>query len=132
MESSVSKEKVTIDCLVNMANSISKCLKFTGEIQEYSRKNVVIMLDFQTWSSKVEDPTRPTGFRCKVSHKLYQKPCASKLVIMYRSAMPIRMKITTLSQETIRRMRNTGRNVGKNERFEILKRLKIKMGKSDS
>ena len=52
--------------------------------------------------------------------EFYEKPMASKLVIMENSALPHRMKITTLCQEIVRRMRNTCRAVSSAGRGEIL------------
>ena len=47
--------------------------------------------------------------------------------MMDKSAQPLKMKISTLSQETQRRMTNTGRDVDWDERVEILVDLKDKM-----
>ena len=46
------------------------------------------------------------------------------------TALPHKTKITTLTQEVIRRMRNTCRKVGKRRRAEILSRFTKKMKKS--
>ena len=49
---------------------------------------------------------------------------------MEKRALPHRIKVTTLTQEVIRRMRNTSRSVGKSRRAEILSNFMKKMKKS--
>ena len=55
---------------------------------------------------------------------------ASSLVMMNKSALPHRMKVTTLTQEIIRRQKNTARSVGSKRRREILSKMMVKMKRS--
>ena len=50
----------------------------------------------------------------------FEKSMKSKYVIMEASAMSDKVKATTLAQEVIRRMRNTHRMAGKEERNGVL------------
>ena len=66
------------------------------------------MLDFCTWKEETKMSNGKTKRRIK--HGFYQKPMASKMVMMKNSTQPMRLKIVTLTQELIRRMKNTGRS----------------------
>ena len=78
-----SNEKVTMNVLVNMANSIATDLKFTGDLPEDHRDGKCPMLDFCTW---VEERTDENGIKKQeVHHQFYQKPMASQLVMMSQS-----------------------------------------------
>ena len=55
---------------------------------------------------------------------------ASRMVIREESALPNRMKLTVLSQEVIRRERNTSRLVDLNVRHEIRNKFMMKLRKS--
>ena len=65
-----------------------------------------------------------------IMHSYYEKPITSNKVIMEKTAHPLKQKITTLSQEVVRRMRNTSRKVVLQERLEILQKFIQKMKQS--
>ena len=87
--------------------------------------------DFQVWTEE-EDTDQESGTKTRLMFEFYEKPMASKLVIMENSALPHRMKITTLSQEIVRRMRNTCRAVSSKRRGEILSVYMKKLERSAS
>ena len=64
------------------------------------------MLDIAVWASSVPDKNRKNGRREVVLHKFYEKESSSPKVLEYGRAMELRCKITTLSQETIRRIKD--------------------------
>ena len=123
LEKGVSHSKVTLDGLLGMANSINPSLHFKGDIPEYHEDSTLPMLDFCTWIDS--SSSKPL-----IKHKFYEKPCASNMVIEASSSQPHKVKINTLSQEVIRRMKNTGRDVDWNIRAEIIFDLKLKMLRS--
>ena len=53
--------------------------------------------------------------RAGILHSFYEKGMASNKVIMARSAQSQKTKISTLSQEIVRRLKNTARGVGVEE-----------------
>ena len=65
-----------------------------------------------------------------VRHTFYQKPCSSKLVLMNASAMPVKTKIQTLSNDIVRRMRNTDRSATTKERADLVTDLMVRMARS--
>ena len=88
--------------MVEMDNDISLSLTFKGDIPEYHKDKTLPMLDFCMW-----EETDSKG-KSTIEHKFYEKPCASNMVLEARSSQPHQLKVTTLSQEVIRRMKNTG------------------------
>ena len=47
----------------------------------------------------------------QIFHEFYEKPCASKMVIPYKSAHSRKMKMAVLVEEVVRRMRNASRGL---------------------
>ena len=56
----------------------------------------------------------------KTMFKFYQKPMASNMVMQRRSSMPENMKVSSLTQEMIRRLLNTSEDFDDNARLEVI------------
>ena len=123
-------DKRTMREIRKMSGSILPFIQFKEEVASECVERKVPMLDFAVWKEVQEDQNRVSGKKTEIMWEFYEKPVASKLVVMERSALPHRTKITTLTQEIIRRMRNTSRKVGKGRRAEILSKFMKKMRKS--
>ena len=82
------------------------------------------MLDIQVWVENGEDGKQ------RLLHEYYEKPVTSDLVVMAQFALPTRTKMTVLSQEIIRMMRNTAKGEKVEEKAKILTGLMKKMAKS--
>ncbi len=115
--------RITMEAFKGKANSITSFLKFTVEIEDDHANGRVPMLNIEVWSEKTKDG------REGISHS-YEKKMANKKVMERDSAMPEKTKIMTLTQETIRRMKNTSTRVTPEERGDILTRQMAKMRKS--
>ena len=102
-----------------LSNSLLPFIKFKEDVPANHESKKIPVLDFQVWAEE-EDTDQESGTKTRLMFEFYEKPMASKLVIMENSALPHRMKITTLSQEIVRRMRNTCRAVSSKRRGEIL------------
>ena len=109
------------------ANSFYKTLQFKLDIQEKHADKKVPILDFAVWSQREPDCTRENQTREAVHHTFYEKEVVSPKVIEYKSAMAIRVKITTLSQEIIRSLKNTSRSATAEERANIITTFMMKM-----
>ena len=72
------------------------------------------MLDVQVFLEKQKDG------KWELKYEYYEKPVTSKMVMMKQSAMGEKCKVTTLTQETIRRMINTCRSTSTSQRAAIL------------
>ena len=114
-----------------LSNSLLNFIKFKEDVPANHESKKIPVLDLQVWreeeypeknsfQSDLEGEAGEAGLKTKLMWEFYEKPMASKFVIMENSALPQRMKITTLSQEIIRRMRNTCRNISSKRRGEIL------------
>lgn len=90
------------------------------------------MLDVKVWVERheIENLRGERTSRQILLHEFYEKPIVSKLVMMNPSAMPQKQKVTTLVQETIRRLRNTSRRIGKEQRVKILQKFVLKLKRS--
>ena len=74
---------------------ITECVKFTVDCPSLNQDGRVPVLDLGV---SVEDG--------QVVHDHYEKPCASKFVIPYKSAHSRKMKMAVLVEEGVRRLRN--------------------------
>ncbi len=77
--------------------------------------------------SEDEQQQQATTSGTRLLHSYYEKPVTSKLVMMESTALPKHQKYTTLTQEVIRRMKNTSRVIPTQERVSILQKFLRKM-----
>ena len=103
-----------------VGESVNDWLKLTVDYQENNKTNKVPMLDVEVW---VEDNNN-------LKYQFYEKEVSSKRVIGAKSAMAQSSKISTLSQEVVRRMQNTARDVNIESRIEILSKFMAKLKRS--
>ena len=102
-----------------MANTILPFIQVTFDTVDDHPSKTLPVLDLQCWTEgKV------------ILHKYYEKPMSSKYCIMEASAMSANTKWSSLSQEVIRRMKNTSRRVSHDEREEILTDFMFKLQRS--
>ena len=110
-----------------LSDSLLDFIKMKEDVPANHESGKLPMLDFQVWKEEVE---QEDGTQTLLMHEFYEKKMTSKFVIMESSALPKRMKITTLSQEVVRRMRNTSRGVSSQRRGEILSEFMLKLRRS--
>ena len=87
---------------VKLGSSINPDVQLTGDCPSNHPSGKMPALDTQHW---VEGD--------KVMYEHYRKPMANPLVMMECSAMPVKVKRTTLTQEVIRIHRNTSKHLPK-------------------
>ena len=66
----------------------------------------------------------------RIMFAFYEKPMATNLVVQAKSALSEEVKAATLSEEIVRRLRNTSQELDNSERLEILERACVKMKSS--
>ena len=110
----------TASVIKAMMNDITKCLKFTTETHEDFSTGTLPTLDSQLWMSEG-----------RVMYKFYEKPMANKKVISRRSAMGENSKQASLSQEVVRRMKNTLEDICQEEKNSILNEFVVKLISSE-
>ena len=114
-----------------LSNSLLNFIRFKEDVPANHESKKIPVLDLQVWreeeypvknslQSHLEEETSEAGLKTNLMWEFFEKPMASKFVIMENSALPHRIKMTTLCQEVIRRMRNTCRDVSCERRGEIL------------
>ena len=113
-----------------MSDSVLPYINFKEEVASESKNKKIPMLDFQVWKVEEVDESKENGVKTEIQFEFYEKPVASKIVVMATSALPHRVKIATLSQEIIRRMKNTCRKASKYKRADILTEFMKKMKRS--
>ena len=99
-----------MDTSQKMSESVYDWLCFTVDTEEEHEDRKVPMLDICMWRQGMNI----------INHSFYEKDSASQKVMEYKSAMGIKTKVTTLTQEVIRRMRNTSRQATAQDSIEIL------------
>jgi hypothetical protein len=83
-----------------MANTISRSIQWEEAVPSKSPGGKLPILDLQCWHEGTLDG------KTTIYYEFYRKPMANRLTMLHQSAMPDKMKRTTLSQEVIRILRN--------------------------
>ena len=100
----------TVEVIKHMMNSICDFLVLTMESGDDFPGGRLPTLDLNIWVGE-DNVTR---------YIFFEKPMASSMVIQRRSAMPENMRVSTLTQEVIRRMMNTSEKLEQSERNEVI------------
>ena len=98
----ISAEKHTADIFRAIADDICSMIKFTVDLPENHPDKWLPVLDLKV---RLEN----TG---KIQHQFYEKETKNPLVILADSALSWRQKRTILTQEALRRLRNTSIDLG--------------------
>ena len=90
----------TAEIVRDLANNIFPFIKVTIDCPSMHESGFMPILDLQV---RMVDK--------KVQYKFYKKPISSKYVILAQSALPGGVKRATLTQDAVRRLRNTDRSL---------------------
>ena len=90
----------TMQEFIKMGSSINQDIELTGDTPSLHTSGKMPALDTQLW---VEGG--------KVLYEFFRKPMANPLVMLQCSAMPAKVKRTTLTQEVVRILKNTSRGL---------------------
>ena len=88
------------------------------------------MLDFQLWKCREDDPTNPGEQRETLRYSFFEKAMSNPEVMNFNSAMPHRTKIASMTQEGVRRLANTSRELEASHCCDILARFMLKLKRS--
>ena len=99
----------TESVLKDIMNSILPNMEFTTETCNDFESNTLPTLDTQLWIRNG-----------KVNYSYYEKPTTNKQVLNKKSAMSENGKIASLSQELIRRLKNTDLSLPQNNKDDII------------
>ena len=111
-------EDVTMEVVVDIAESIDGMIKFTYEIPD-NKSGKLAVLDVAVNINKAESN--------RLDYEFYEKPTKNKRVILEDAALPSNQKRTILTQECLRRHRNTKLELGEEVRVKHLNDFMLKM-----
>ena len=90
--------------VVAMANTIERDIKLTMDVPSVNKDGKLPVLDLKMW---VEEVRGEEGERySEIVYEHYEKDMVAKRVISKHSALPEKVKRTTLAQEGLRKLRN--------------------------
>ena len=104
-----------------MANTIAEAIQWEEAVPSTSPGGKLPILDLQCWTKEL--PQENTI----VYYEFYRKPMANRLLMLHQSAMPDKIKRTTLSQEVIRILRNCHPDLSWQQKLTHLNRLTERM-----
>ena len=98
-------------------NDVFPFLNFTVELGEDFIDGKLPSLDVAIW---IENGNR-------IMYKFFEKTMATNLMVEANSALSKEVKLSTLSEEVSRRLRNTSPRLNSSRRLEILEKACVKM-----
>ena len=117
-----SSEEVTAEIVKEVAESITDMIKLTIEVPGKFPDKKLPILDIKMWINYEEGN--------RIDFEFYSKSISNPLVIMKRSAMSDQSKRTILTQECLRRLRNTKKELGEEVQNKHLSEYMSRMRKS--
>ena len=134
-EKGVDHEINTMTQFARMASDQVQCLNFTFDTPRMNGNLRMPVLDTEIWVgrearevgippeilTKEQRSAKMGKLRNVILYSFYKKPMSNKVPNRESSAEPINQKIATCSQEVVRRMKNTSRDLHPSNIEEILK-----------
>ena len=117
-----SNEEITMNVLNDVANSMDAMIQFTVDFPTNHKSGRVPILDVQASISEEKQN--------KIEFEYYEKPTRNKKVILSDSALTAKQKRTILTQECLRRLRNTQKDLGGDIQKKNLNNFMVKMKNS--
>ena len=115
-------EIVTMNVIREIANTIDPMIQFTIDTPGSHENKMLPILDIQACINSSEQN--------RLDYQFYEKPTKNKKVILFDSAIPSKQKRTILTQECLRRMRNTKVELGSEIQNKHLSEFMMKLKKS--
>ena len=111
-----------MNIIKDIADSMDDMIKFEVDYPGNHKSGKIPILDIEASMNKEKDN--------KIEFEFYEKPTRNKFVILGDSAIPSKQKRTILTQECLRRLRNTQIDLGKDVQTKHLNNFMIKMKNS--
>ena len=108
----LSDSKRTMNVVQNIMNSIFKNIQVTVEVPENFDDDKLPVLDFKCWVDTkeyyqhIDDTSKTPVLTKRILYTFFEKEMSSKFSIMKTSALPEKSKISSLSNDMLRRMKN--------------------------
>ena len=110
-------ERNTMETICNVANHIEPMIQLTYDIPMSYPDSKLPVLDIKLWLD-------PSG---EAMYEFYEKVTKNDKVILASSAIPRNQKITILTAEAVRRLRNTSRKLGSSIQNKHLNDFTVKL-----
>ena len=107
----------TMKIIKDIANDVDSMIQMTIDVPSRHDDKKLPVLDLKVWLSDDE----------QIYYMFYEKPMKSRFVMTKMSAMPMKMKITCLTQEAFRRLHNTKQEVDENTKIDIMNNFMISL-----
>ena len=117
-----SDSKITMEIIVQIANSIDPMIQLTVETPCNFENCMLPILDVKVQINKEEGN--------RIDFEFFEKPTKNSKVILANSALNPNAKRTILTQECLRRLRNTKVELGEEIQIKYLNEFMIKLKKS--
>ena len=114
-------EDITMEVVVDIAESLDGIIKFTYEIPD-SKSGKLAVLDVTVNVNKAKNN--------RMDYEFFEKPTKNKRVILKDAALPANQKRTILTQECLRRLRNTKLELGEDIKVKHLNEFMLKLKNS--
>ena len=103
-DDNIPSDERTMKLIQAIANSIHPSIRVTIDYPSKNEDNKVPMLDLKMWITEING-----GIRIVYEH--YEKDMATKMLIHAKSAIPLKVKRTVLTQEMLRILLHCSRNI---------------------
>ena len=115
-------EEITMEVLKQIAESVDEMLKFTIDLPSKHGNGKLPVLDIQVNINKDKNN--------RIDFEFFEKPTKNNKVILSDAAIPSHQKRTILTQECLRRLRNTKVELGQETQVKHLNNFMLKMKNS--
>ena len=116
-EESEEPDKITIEKIKEIGESIHRSIKLTKEVPSEHEDRKLPVLDLKTWIEETEIEGERSH---KVLHEFYMKDVSSRAVIHRDAALSMKDKRTILTQECLRIIKNCHELIGEERQAEHL------------
>ena len=117
-----SDDTVTMEVIVEIANKIDPMFQFTYDVPSNHIHRKIAILDVEA-NINIEENNR-------LDFQFYEKPTKHKKVMLFDTALPAKQKRTVLTQECLRRLRNTKMELGTAVQNHHLNEFMVKLKNS--
>ena len=115
-------EEISMEIIKEVAETIDDIIKFTFDTPQNHKSGKIPILDVEAKINKEKDN--------RIDFEFFQKPTKNKKVILESSALPSKQKRTILTQECLRRLRNTKVELGKDTQDKHLNNFMLQLKNS--
>ena len=115
-------EKISMEIIQEVAESIDDIVKFTVDLPNNHENGKIAILDIEAKINRHE--------KNRIEYEFYEKPSTNKRVILENAALPHSQKRTILTQECLRRLRNTMVDLGEETQNKHLNNFMLKLKNS--